>query len=289
VKLPLHIAIKLQEAILHNIEVPASSVKHAAVNKMLDDGVLQKKQLSKTKAVILVQDAAALAVYLNNIFGISSLKDYIEKYAGETLTRSEAVAISSNSKLRSIRTFKGFLVNSYQPVTATLHGKAFIVDPPDGSYIFISDWESFIPDASCTIIGVENAENFRQARRLQHLFTGLAPLFVCRYPVSNDLVSWLKQIPNTYLHFGDLDFEGIHIYLAEYKQHLQEKASFFVPPNMEDMLKQYGNRELYNRQHANRKLPSQLHEPTIQTLVTMLHQYKKVLEQEVFITGATSI
>jgi len=285
VKLPLHIAVKLQQAITGNIELPASSIKHVVVDKMLADGVLQKKQVGKTKAVLFVHNAAALAGYLHNIFGIPSLQRYIEKYPDKTLTRSESVAISGNSKLRGIRTFTGFLVNSFQPIAATLNGSAFILNPPDGSYVFISDWKSFIPPLTCTIIGVENAENFRQVRRLQHLFKGLTPLFVCRYPVSNDLVLWLQQIPNPYLHFGDLDFEGIYIYLSEYKQHLQKKASFFIPPNIEYMLKRYGNRELYNRQHANRTSPPVMQEDAIPGLIALLHKYKKVLEQEIFITA----
>ena len=45
-------------------------------------------------------------------------------------------------------------------------------------------------------------------------------LFVCRYPQSNDLIKWLQSIPNRYLHFGDLDFAGINIYLNEFKKYL---------------------------------------------------------------------
>lgn len=284
--LPIHIAVKLQEMIAGNIAVPASALKHPAINKMLEDGVLQKKQIGKTKAVILIRDATGLPAYLHNTFGINSLNDYIQKYADENLGRSGAISISGNSKLKSIRTFKGFTVNSYQPIKTILHGKEFIISPPDGSFTFITDWETFAPNAPVTIIGLENAENFRHIRRLQYLFPGLTPLFVCRYPVSNDLLSWLKQIPNSYLHFGDLDLEGIHIYLSEYKKHLGERARFFVPPNIASVLSKYGNRQLYSRQYNNRKLEVPADEPAIAILIALLHKYKKALEQEIFINGA---
>lgn len=263
--------------------VASSLMKHTLVQRMLDDAVLIKKQPSKTKAVITITDVAALKNYLHNVFGIASLNDYIKKHSDKNITRHEAVTVSGNSKLKAIRTFKGFLVNSYQPINTQLSGNNFIVQPVAGTYTFITDVESFLPDASVTIIGVENAENFRHIHQQAYLFKGLTPLFVSRYPHSNDLLTWLKTIPNPYLHFGDFDFEGIQIYLNEYKKHLNNKATFYIPENIEKILAKYGNRELYNRQFAHiKKLPPNT-EAAINSLTQLLHKYKKVLEQEIFV------
>ncbi|WP_153797704.1 hypothetical protein [Foetidibacter luteolus] len=270
--------------LVNSTSLPASALKHATVQKMLDDAVLQRKQFGKTKAEIFIVNTEALHAYLQNHFGIENIHAYIEKYGDENLTRSDAVAIAGNSKLRSIRTFKGFLVNSYQPVKAMLNGKELFVNPLEGSYTFISNYASFIPDEAVNIVGIENPENFNYIRQQQHLFSHIKPLFVSRYPQSHDLIRWLQGISNPYLHFGDLDFEGIHIYLHEYKKYLAERAEFLVPASTEVLLQKHGNRALYNSQLSH--APSQLTMPEkpLAHLVQLLHQHKKVLEQEVFIS-----
>ncbi len=282
-KLSISIANKLRAMVKDGSSVPASSMQGSVVEKMVEDGVLQKRQTGRTKSLLFIRDETAFTAYLLNHFGIADLAAYVEKLSSEELTRGEAVAISGDSKLKTVRTFKGFLVNSYAPVQATLNEKPFVVHPAEGSFTFIYDYKTFVPEDSVTIVGIENPENFRHIKRQRYLFKDLQTLFVCRYPHSNDLVNWLKSIPNLYLHFGDLDFGGFNIYLNEYKRHLGEKASFFIPFEIEELLDKFGNRELYNKQL---KLASDNYiEEGISELVQLFHKYKKVLEQEVFITS----
>eukprot|EP01035_Chromulina_nebulosa_P009573 gene9573-12920_t len=168
-KLPIHIARKIQQ-IAEGERQSSSSMKHAATQKMLDDGVLLTRYTAKNKGVIFTENLVALTDYLHNHFGINNLVAYIEKYNHPEASRSENVHISSNSKLTAVRTFKGFLVNSYQPVETQLNGKPFIVSPAEGSFAFISDYESFILPKHITIVGLENPENFRFINRQQYLF-----------------------------------------------------------------------------------------------------------------------
>ena len=72
----------------------------------------------------------------------------------------------------------------------------------------------------------------------------------------------MQTIPNPYLHFGDLDFAGIGIYLNEFKKHL-------------------GNRELYDNQKSN--FDERDIENSLKVLIESIHEYKKGLEQEVLI------
>jgi hypothetical protein len=279
-KLPVSIANKLLQ-LLQGERLPASTLQHAVVTKMLEDGVIQKQQTSKTKALLFVTNGTSLQAYIKNHFGINDLQEYADKYIDEELTRADAITIAGDSKLRSVRTFKGFVVNTYLDITASLNGKAFVVHPVEGSLTFISDYETFDVSPTVTIVGVENPENFTYISKQQYLFQHIQPLFVSRYPQSNDLVKWLKSIPNPYLHFGDFDFAGISIYLNEYKQHLESRASYFIPYNLEILLDKYGNRDLYNKQ-----LPywnSNVDDPELLHLVSLLHKYKKGLEQEVLI------
>ncbi len=281
--LPISIAEKLQQLLQPGASLPASALKHVAVEKMISDGVLQKRISGKSKAVILVSNPAALRPYLGNHFGVADLEKYITAYKDADITRSEAITISGNSKLKAIRSFKGFVVNSYEPIEATLNGQSFTIHPTHGSFTFISDWETFLPSADVTIVGIENPENFRQVEQQQYLFEGMKPLFISRYPQSNDAIKWLQSIPNPYLHFGDLDFSGINIYLNEYKKWLGEKASFFIPPNTTALLHRHGNRELYNRQLSLAPDNNLIEDETIKALIGLLHKEKMVLEQEILI------
>ena len=161
----------------------------------------------------------------------------------DNVQRSEFVKVSSNSKLKTTRTFKGFLINSYIPINAKLNGNEITLNFTEGIFNFIYDFENFIPDENITIVGIENAENFRWIINQKHLFTDIKPLFVSRYPQSQgkDLLKWLKSIPNNYLHFGDFDFAGIGIYLNGYKKYISEKATFFIPNEIENLIIQFGN------------------------------------------------
>lgn len=282
-KLPLHIALKLQQLLQPEQMISGSLLKQKVVDRMLEDGVLFKKQLSKTRSLIYLSHPAALKDYLHNQFGINSLDLYIEKQLGDTFTRAGAVHISGDSKLKKIRTFSGFLINSYGPLQCTLQDKPVIIEPLPGSFTFIRDYKTFIPDPALTIVGIENAENFAHIDRQAYLFKNIHPLFVSRYPQSNDLVNWLKSIPNKYLHFGDVDFEGINIYLNEFKKHLGARAEFFIPENTAAYLLKYGNRALYNKQLSRAADISTIGEKALIQLLQLIHQHKKVLEQEIFI------
>lgn len=91
----------------------------------------------------------------------------------------------------------------------------------------------------------------------------------------------MQTIPNPYLHFGDLDFAGIGIYLNEFKKHLGNRATFFIPGNTEELLGRYGNRELYDNQKSN--FDERDIENSLKVLIESIHGYKKGTEQKVLI------
>ena len=251
---------------------------------MLGNGSLEQQIQGRSKKLIFLHSPERLSDYLSNHFGINSLEDYITVHKQKDALRSDFVEISSDSKLRKVRTFKGFLVNSYWPIQARINGNSIFINPEVGTFTFISDFESFeIPD-DITIVGIENPENFRYIEKQKYLFENIKPLFICRYPQNQhkDLIKWLQTIPNPYLHFGDLDFAGIGIYLNEFKKHLGNRATFFIPSNAEELLERYGNRELYDNQKRNFSM-EEIEEIKLNQLITMIHEYKRGLEQEVFI------
>lgn len=156
-----------------------------------------------------------------------------------------------------------------------------IIQPTEGTFTFIYDFESFSPTDNITIVGIENPENFRHIQKQRRLFKDIQPLFVSRYPQTKDLIKWLLTITNNYLHFGDFDFAGLNIYFNEYKKHLQDKAAFFLPPDIEKLLSTKGNRDNFNKQ----SIPfdkTQVVEENVLTLIRLIEKYKKGLEQEIF-------
>jgi hypothetical protein len=279
-KLPVSIAEKLI-AMQNGEKIPFSKVKHTVVKAMLENGILKKQIQGRSKALVYLTNRDGFSAYLKNHFGIDSLENYVEVLQRTDLSRADAVEISSNSKLKSIRTFKGFLVNCFQPIECILNRKPLTIQPQEGAFTFIYDFENFFPTGSITIVGIENPSNFRHIQKQTKLFGDIHPLFVSRYPQSKDLVRWLRTIPNRYLHFGDFDFAGLNIYINEFKKHLQDKASFYLPTDIEEKLSSNGNRDNYNNQTIQFDR-NEIKEENILTLLGLIEKHKKGLEQEIY-------
>lgn len=280
---PIGIAEKLI-LLLNGEKISASKLKHSVTDTMIGNGILELQIQGRSKKLVFLRSPERLNDYLSNHFGINSLHDYLSVHKQEHALRSDFVEISSDSKLRKVRTFKGFLVNSYFPIEARLNDEPLLINPRTGSFHFVYDFEGFTIPVDLTVVGIENPENFRYINKQMYLFDGIKPLFVSRYPQnqSKDLIKWLQTIPNPYLHFGDLDFAGIGIYLNEFKKHLGNRATFFIPSNTEELFGRYGNRELYDNQKSNFSI-EEIEEIKLNQLITMINEYKRGLEQEVFI------
>ena len=280
-KISLHVA-EILLSLQKGETINASSAKSAVIEELVAENIIQRN--GRVQKKLSIANAKSLTTYLGNKFGINDLQKYIETLSQENLSRSELTEVSGNSKLKSVRTFKGFLINSFETIPAKINGREFKINPEDGIFRFIYDFETFEIPQNITIVGIENPENFRHIDKQKYLFKNIMPLFVSRYPQnqSKDLLKWLQSIPNNYLHFGDFDFAGIGIYLNEYRKYLGERASFFVPENIEQMLKTYGNKELYNNQKISFS-EENLTEENLKQLILLIHGNKKGLEQEIFI------
>jgi hypothetical protein len=262
-------------------KIPFSRLKHSVIAAMLDNGILKKQIIGRSKTLLYLTDKNKLLAYLNNHLGIANLENYVDALKREDLSRGEAVAIASNSKVKSIRTFKGFLVNSFQPIECKLNGTIITIQPEQGTFTFIFDFEHFYPSENVTIVGIENPSNFRHITKQRKLFADIEPLFVSRYPQTKDLVRWLQTIPNNYLHFGDFDFAGLNIYMNEFKKNLHDRARFYLPKDIEEKLTANGNRDNYNNQSIQFDA-KEIKEENILTLLELIKKHKKGLEQEIY-------
>ena len=206
-------------------------------------------------------------------------------------SRASMAAETGNSKLVTVRSCPGFPVNSYEPVACFLAGEPFVVNPQEGTFLFVSDWDKFAIPEDVVVIGIENMENFRMIRRQRRFFEeylhthGLSDkvLFVSRYPQSTDLRRWLCTIPNHYLHFGDFDLAGINIFLKEFHQYMdKDRSSYLIPADIESRLKS-GSRQRYDEQYDRFKdISSDL--PELQQLISLIHRERKAYDQEGYIS-----
>jgi len=284
-KIPLRIAKNLL-LLIEGETLADSTTKHSVIDSLVEENILVRK--GRIKKTLQLHNREAMTIYLNNHFGINNLTAYVEAMENEEISRADLVKVSSDSKLKTVRTFKGFLVNSFQPLNCRLNNEPYLLNPAEGTFTFIYDFEQFVPSTEITIVGIENPENFRQIKLQKHLFGLIHPLFVCRYPQNNskDLIKWLTTIPNDYLHFGDFDLAGINIYVNEFKKYVGNKSSFYIPENIKELLNNYGNKDRYNNQSEafDKKIISE--EPALLELIQLIHNSKKGLDQEVLINSS---
>ena len=280
-KIPIGLAKKLLQ-LLNGETIPFGQLKGNTINQMIADGILHVRLQGRSRKYIYATKPEAIVNFLNSHLGINDLTTYIRNLDSGT-SRAENIVASSNSKSSTRRTFKGFLVNCYSPVEARINELNLTINPCEGTYTYIHDFEHFAIAPNTLIVGIENPENFRFIGKQAHLFTAESVLFVSRYPQSSDLVNWLKGIPNKYLHFGDFDFEGIKIFRDEYLKYLKGRASYFIPENIEELISKYGNKKLYNIQYKSNTSTSLRLNNDIEDLILLFHKYKKCLEQEILI------
>ena len=265
--------------------LPSSSLKGDWIEAWLKEGILVSRSTGSRRVILAPRpDVIELSIshYDERFRNLEQLKTIYENNS----SRGEQAADTGNSKYRKIRSCPGFLVNSYDEIPCRLNGKDFIVSPAEGSFVYIADWESFEIPLGTTVVGIENPENFRQIIRQRKMFEkeirGAASLlFVSRYPQSSDLSQWLQKIPNRYVHFGDFDLAGIHIFLTEFYRHIPDRASFLIPADIERRL-ELGSFERYTDQyHYFKNLFSDI--PNLQNLIDLINRYHKGYDQEGYI------
>ncbi len=247
-----------------------------------DDGVLDFRIIGKQQRRVFCPDAANLTKYLHNKFEIPSLENYISFLEKEDIQRSDAVLANSDSKIRRIKVFSGFLVNCLNEIECELEGAPFVISQSSAAFTFIASYKTFRIPSDVTVVVVEGHENFRDVNRQRDLFSKINPLFVWRYQNSTQIAEWLTLIPNDFLHFGDFDPKGVHIFLSEFQRKIG-RGTFFIPDNIEYLLATYGERELYEKQKEYISQIRHFGDANLNALLDLICLHKKGLAQEILI------
>ena len=266
-------------ALLAGEKIASSRIPKALRETLLSEGLITVTVHGSRKSVRAL-DAGRLKQFLID----NDEKFRILDVEGKT-SRAKQASSTGNSRLVSVRSCPGFPVNTYEPIECELNGETFVIHPANGSFTFICDWQSFSVPEDVIVVGIENMENFRLVQRQKYLFEeclgGNKLLFVSRYPQSTDLREWLKSIPNRYVHFGDFDLTGIKIFQTEFERHVGERASFMIPSDIEDRIKN-GSSKRYDDQFSHSGNISSK-DPGVQALIDIINKYRKGYDQEGYI------
>lgn len=271
--------------------LPASALNDDLVNTLVREGAVTRRSRG-VRRTVSVLDADVLAQILERqhpgLGDLDVMHRLLQSKGADAPLRGVQAAQTGNSKLVAKRTFSGFLVNAIEGIECRLNGRRFAVEAVEGAMTFVYDWQRFEVPTDVVIVGMENAENFRYLAQQKPLFDVVLPqarlLFVCRYPQgqSHDLREWLMSIPNRYVHFGDLDLAGVNIYLTEYYRHIGERASFLLPPDYQERIRN-GSNERYLAQYSKYGALS-VTDGRLQPLVDCIHQHHRGYDQEGYIT-----
>ena len=267
------------QALISGEQVAGSKLSSKLLDELMAEGLLLVVAHGSKKSY-RARDTEVLKRYLID-------KDESYRILNVTVVDSRASLAeeTGNSKLLSVRSCPGFPINSYEPIESLLNGETFVVNPPEGSFVFIDDWNHFSIPEDIVVVGIENMENFRMIRQQRKLFESILGdkqlLFVSRYPQSIDLRSWLLTIPNKYVHFGDFDLAGIHIFLKEFHKYLGGRSTYLIPSDIEQRLTK-GSQDRYNNQYGNyHTLLCDI--PHLQSLIDLINQYHRGYDQEGYI------
>ena len=238
-------------------ELNFSAIPKKLLQELLDEELVQIKTLSPSKKKVQITPA------------FHSYYATLEQQLKAT-TRAELAKANSDTKRKKISPQDGLyiagdvVVNEID-LSLLEKGALFLKEIPDIAQDIL-------------IVGVENFENLIYYREQLSLFRQKRVLFVFR---NSKMLEFLARRKNPIIYFGDFDLAGVAIYLNEVKKSAPN-AEFFLPKNIESLIKERGTRAFYTTQLKQYKNLTTT-DKRLQNLIDTIHKYQKTLEQEFFI------
>lgn len=273
---------KLLKELSEGKKVPLSRLKARIFQQLIQEQVLLRQKESHGWN-IYTDHPQSLLNYLYNHYIRCTLDEYIERGQAAP-SRSNNIRMSGDSKLKETELWQGFYFKVSEPIHAQWQGRPLTLLPyPEGIPVFMPQPETLSLPEDVTVVMIENSENFLKIETQLPLFQGLKCFFVSFYPREQHsyFIEWLQKQPNNYVHYGDFDFAGIHIYQSQYKKYVSGESRYLVPSGLLPLFRQYGKRELYNNQLSLQAL-IKADEPGISELLEIIKREHKGLEQEIF-------
>ncbi len=252
------------------------------LKQFCDDGIFQKLPAGARRVNYICSEPMSLHNYLKAQYDIISLENYVSEFETDSSDGERSLFASKSTKTFRGKSLQGFFIRAFH--TETVVSGVIISSVPQGTELFIHQPEKLKISKNALVVGIENPECFLKFEKLAHLFPQKELVIIMRY-LSNSPNKWLQTITNNYLHFGDFDPAGLHIYIREYRNQLSaSRCSFFIPTNIEKLIDQFGIPTLYDQQiHLLKNIDFQLY-PEVERLKHLLSKHRKGLEQERLLT-----
>lgn len=271
--------------LMHGESVASSAIRKDFADILLNEGLITVNAHGSRRSYSAI-NISSLKIFLQSQYEeLKNIDNDIIMSNIETISRAEQAVSTGNSKIYSVRSCPGFPINSYERISCKLKDNEFVVNPQEGSFLFVTDWKNFAIPQDVIVVGIENMENFRMIRRQKKLFDEAIGdskiLFVSRYPQSSDLRSWLQQINNRYVHFGDFDLAGINIFLTEFHKYIGNRSSFLIPSDIKRRLENGSTKRYDNQWKKFNSLKTEITE--LQILIDLINTSHKCYDQEGYI------
>lgn len=246
----------------------------------LNGSVVDGKKTPKVRYVTLAKEENIFLILKNNDYYIDSVDEidtYMEEMFDSKPSRDKVQKWHNSSKAKDSKSLKGLYVSSLKIINIKLDEKVVSIIPNNGLGYFLFYTQKIELFADTIIVGVENYQVIWFAKKYKQFFENDNALFVVMNPY---MLEWVGNLENEYIHFGDYDLAGINIYLNKIVPRLNKskKYSMFIPVNIETLIQEYGDYELYEKQKQYKNLIT--NDIQINKLIATIRDNKKSIEQE---------
>ncbi len=259
----------------------AKFVNKEIIRQLKLNGAIKTKRQTPKREIVYLLKAENIFLFLkNNNYNIYKLEDidaFLEELVETQASRGTIQKWLQNGKRQKSDSLKGLYVSSLEDVVMKVDEQDFTVLSTNGIGYFLFHTQKIEVSPETIIVGVENYQVIWFAQKYREFFDEKNTLFV----ISNSFMwEWIEGLENEYIHFGDYDLAGINIYLNTILPRLKKckKYSMFIPEDIEKLIKEHGDRELYEQQTSYKNLV--IKDENILRLKDIICHYKKSLEQE---------
>jgi len=242
--------------------------------------VVDGKKTPKVRYINLAKEENIFLVLKNNDYYIDSVAEidtYIEEMFNNKPSRDRVQKWHNSSKVKNSKSLKGLYVSALSEIDIKIDDETVSIIPNNGLGYFLFYTQSIELFNDTIIVGVENYQVIWFAKKYKQFFDNKKMLFVVINPY---MLEWIEYLNNEYIHFGDYDLAGINIYLNKIIPRLKKskKYSMFIPENINYLIQEHGDCELYEKQKQYEDLIT--NDEQINNLIEIVRDNKKSIEQE---------
>ena len=242
--------------------------------------VVDGKKTPKVRYINLAKEENIFLVLKNNDYYIDSVAEidtYIEEMFNNKPSRDRVQKWHNSSKAKNSKSLKGLYVSALSEIDIKIDDETVSIIPNNGLGYFLFYTQSIELFNDTIIVGVENYQVIWFAKKYKQFFDNKKMLFVVINPY---MLEWIEYLNNEYIHFGDYDLAGINIYLNKIIPRLKKskKNSMFIPENINYLIQEHGDCELYEKQKQYEDLIT--NDEQINNLIEIVRDNKKSIEQE---------